>query len=162
MMALQAQVDSLMKSSAPINSLASTTVTSSIASIPSAPVLIASVPNPIASAAPSPIQSTAPNPVPRLVPNLITNAAANLNAALQAGLGQPSHGYSGLTMENLRANPYLASQAAALLANATQNVPPLHPASQNVAVGGSHAFANQQVSCVDQLYRATTINKQLN
>jgi len=92
-------------------------------------------------------------------PTVVQNAAANLNAALQAGLGRESQNPPGLTIGDLRSNPAIMSQAAALLANATQNVPPLNPLeglSQHQQLSSQN-----QVNSVDQLFRATTVNKQL-
>ena len=55
----------------------------------------------------------------------------------------------------------MMSQAAAVLARATQNVPPLNPLD-----GMGTSFRGQQtnqvvINSVDQLYKATTVNKQL-
>ena len=102
-----------------------------------------------------PTLSSAPMPQAS-APQVIASAAAHLNAALQSGLGQPNPGYSGLTMENLRSNQQIVSDAAAVLANITKNVPPLNPVL-------SHGISDSQnqVSSIDQLYRATTVNKQL-
>jgi hypothetical protein len=114
-------------------------------------------PNPISHPTPAPIFSTPPT----TAPSVVSSAAASLSAALQAGLGmQHNYGYSGLTMDNLRSNPGIASQAAAVLASATQGVPPLNPlAGMGAALG---TLRNDQViNSVDQLYLATTVNKQL-
>ena len=59
-------------------------------------------------------------------------------------------------MENLRSNPHLAAQAAAVLASATHDVPPLNPLD-----GLGRTLQSNQVNSVDQLYKATTVNKQL-
>ena len=59
-------------------------------------------------------------------------------------------------MENLRSNPHLAAQAAAVLAHATADVPPLNPLD-----GMGRSLQSNQVNSVDQLYKATTVNKQL-
>ena len=57
-------------------------------------------------------------------PNVVTSAAASLTSALQAGLGhQSNYGYGGLTIDQLRANPAIATEAAAVLDNATRQVP---------------------------------------
>ena len=60
-------------------------------------------------------------------PYLVQNAAASLNAALQAGLGRESQVTPGLTIEDLRAIPAVASQAPNVLSRATLDVPPLNP-----------------------------------
>ena len=77
------------------------------------------------------VTTTTSSPLPTFTtasaPQVVTNAAASLSASLQSGLGQNNGTYSGLTMEHLRANPQLVSQATAVLANATQHVPPLNP-----------------------------------
>ena len=96
-------------------------------------------------------------------PHVVASAAAGLSAALQAGLGHShNYGYTGLTMDQLRSDPVIASQAAAILSTATQNVPPLNP---NPLSGMGAALGNlrndQVISSVDQLYNATTVNKQL-
>ena len=62
-------------------------------------------------------------------PNVVTSAAASLTADLHTSLGQSNYGYSGLTIDQLRANPAIATEAAALLANATRDVPSLNPLS---------------------------------
>ena len=94
-------------------------------------------------------------------PQVVTNAAASLSASLQSGLGQNGT-FTGLTMEHLRANPLLVSQATAVLANATQHVPPLNP-SPLEGMGNTlrGVQSNQVINSVDQLYRVTTLNKQL-
>ena len=73
-----------------------------------------------------------PNPLvtltPVTAPHVLTRAAANLTADLQSGLGQiHNFGYSGLTIDSLRSNPGLVSQANQMLTATTQNVPPLNP-----------------------------------
>ena len=94
-------------------------------------------------------------------PHVVTSAAASLTASLQTGLGQ--NPYTGLTMEHLRSNPALVSQAAAILASATQQVPPLNPNPLDGMGASLRSLQNNQVviNSVDQLYRATTVNKQL-
>ena len=112
------------------------------------------------------VTTTTSSPLPTFTtasaPQVVTNAAASLSASLQSGLGQNNGTYSGLTMEHLRANPQLVSQATAVLANATQHVPPLNPSPLegmgNSLRGGQ---SNQVINSVDQLYRVTTLNKQL-
>jgi len=81
-------------------------------------------------AAPSlqPHQSPQVNRVPVTAPHVLSRAAASLAADLQSGLGQThNYGYSGLTIDSLRSNLELVSQANRLLAAATSNVPPLNP-----------------------------------
>ena len=94
-------------------------------------------------------------------PQVVTNAAASLSASLQSSLGQNGT-FTGLTMEHLRANPLLVSQATAVLANATQHVTPLNP-SPLEGMGNTlrGVQSNQVINSVDQLYRVTTLNKQL-
>ena len=97
-------------------------------------------------------------------PRMVADAAGSLNARLQASVASIGSGYTGLTMENLRSNPALFSQAASVLANATYNVPPLNPLqgmADTLAQGNTRGLHHSQVSNVDQLYRATTVNKQL-
>ena len=94
-------------------------------------------------------------------PRMVTSAAANLSAALQSGLGtQHNYGYSELTIDQLRQNPGLVQQAATVLGNATRNVPPLNQVGVAASLPGN-LQANRQVTSVDQLYQATTLNKQL-
>ena len=95
-------------------------------------------------------------------PQVVTSAAAQLSAAFQSGMGQQNQ-FTGLTMDHLRSNPVLMSQAAAVLAQATRDVPPLN---QNPLDGMGDSLRNLQqnqvvISSVDQLYKATTVNKQL-
>ena len=95
-------------------------------------------------------------------PQVITSAAAGFSASLQAGLGQNQGNlYTGLTMEHLRSDPELVSRAAAALANVTNQVPPLNPLEGVVNPARSGLLNNQVINSVDQLYRATTVNKQL-
>jgi len=93
-------------------------------------------------------------------PHLVTSAAASLGAALQAGLGhRDNYGYTGLSMTDLRQNTGISSEAANLLASATRDVHPLNPlAGMGQAIGVQR---DQVISSVDQLYQATTVNKQL-
>ena len=87
-------------------------------------------------------------------PQTVSNAAASLNAALQTGLGQArNHGFPGLTIGDLRANQFTAAQADSVLRETTSGVPALNP-----QLG---LMQHNQVTSVDQLYRATTVNKQL-
>ena len=97
-------------------------------------------------------------PTAASTPQVISSAAAHLNAALQSGLSSTNQDYQGITMGHLRSNPQLVSTANTVLANATQHVPPLNPLS---SIGQPLSLLQNQVSSVDQLYRATTINKQL-
>ena len=105
-------------------------------------------------------------------PNVMANAAANLSAALQGGLGHNSnYGYNGLTIEHLRSNPAVSAQGSAQLAAAIGNVPALNPAAglgqlpvvmnQVPGVLPQSSLNEQVISSVDQLFRATTMNKQL-
>ena len=94
-------------------------------------------------------------------PQMVIRAAESLAAAFQAGLGQ-NNAQTSLTMDQLRADPNLMQQAAAVLASATHNIPPLNSSPLD-GMGVARSLQNNQVviSNVDQLYRATTINKQL-
>ena len=139
---LQAQVLGLMNSQAvSTSSPSSTTVTATTTTAP-----ISSVVSPSNSA-----------------PRVIADAAAILNTNLQSSVAATGQGYTGLTMETLRSDPHLVSRANTMLANATRNVPPLNPlVGMGEALGHHHGgLQSSQVSTVDQLYRATTINKQL-
>ena len=66
-------------------------------------------------------------------------------------------------METLRSDPHLVSRANTMLANATRHVPPLNPLDgMGEALSHHHSgLQSSKASTVDQLYRATTINKQL-
>ena len=95
-------------------------------------------------------------------PQAVTSVAAGFSASLQAGLGQnQGNPYTGLTMEHLRSDPELVSRAAAALANVTNQVPPLNPLEGAVNPVRGGLLNNQVINSVDQLYRATTVNKQL-
>ena len=78
---------------------------------------------------------------------------------MQASLAN-SHGYSGLTMNHLRADPRISTEAAALLAQNTSDVAPLQ-ALQSLLQNHGNTQQFNQVNSVDQLYKATTVNKQL-
>ena len=78
--------------------------------------------------------------------------------------GQHNYGYTGLNMEQpgrTRASTW-SSQAVAngMLASSTFSVPPLNPIANPLAGMGASHGANQ-VTSLDQLYHATTVNKQL-
>ena len=141
MAALQTQVNSLIPTSSP-----------------SAPVL----PVPVTTTAPTvqSVQFTPPTfTSTTTVPNTVTSAAASLTAALQGGLGHlNNYGYTGLNMDQLRANPVIASQAAATLAAATHDVPPLNPLH---GMGAALGQTDQVINSVEQLFRATTVRKEL-
>ena len=116
---------------------------------------------------PNPTQATpsapAPPPPPSFstpvtAPHVVSSAAASLSSHLQSGL-QNNFGYTGLNMEQLRSNPAVVSEANRVLASATVGVPPLNPLTG--AALGMLGNGTNQVTSVDQLYRATTINKQL-
>ena len=112
----------------------------------------------ISNSAPIPIAAQGPQVTysAQSAPQTVSNAAANLNAALQAGLGRAqNHGFPGLTIGDLRANQFTAGQAEVILRESTQNVPALNPQL------GLGLMQQNQVTSVDQLYRATTVNKQL-
>ena len=112
-----------------------------------------SAPNPVLHPAPPQIFSVSTT----TAPTVVASAAAGLTAALQAGLGHTNnYGYTGLTMDQLRSDPAIVSQAAAMLSSATHNVPPLNP-----QYGLGTVQNDQVISSVDQLYAATTVNKQL-
>ena len=90
-------------------------------SSPPVPVL----PNPVTTTATTvqSVQFTPPIFTSTTAPNVVTSAAAGLTAALQGGLGHlNNYGYTGLTIDQLRANPGIASQAAAVLSAATRDV----------------------------------------
>lgn len=98
---------------------------------------------------------------PVTVPHVVATAAANLTAALQSGLGHHhNYGYGGLTMENLRSNPALVSQAADVLAAATQQVPPLNPL-QGMGQALGTLQNNQVINNVSDLYSATKVKREL-
>ena len=169
MQQLQSQVNNLMQghtASAATTTSAATVTTTAVTTTMTPQVPFTFNPQVIASSAPRNstlipgIPDTQVSHPSTSTPQVIANAAAHLNAALQSGLGQPGHGYNGLTMENLRSNQQIVSQAANILANATQSVPPLNPAAFLGATAATQN-CNNQVSSIDQLYRATTVNKQL-
>ena len=88
------------------------------------------------------------HPQPQTIPRSVSAAASNLAATLQACLAGES-GYGGLTMEHLRANPQVTSQASSVLANSLHDVTPLQ----------QNGFPRNQVNSIDQLNKATTVNK---
>ena len=107
---------------------------------------------------------TAPTPVScatsGTAPQLVQTADASFAGHLQSGLGHDHNsGYNGLTMEQLRPNPTVVSEANLVLAGITTAVPPL--SGMGAAMGNSGLQRTTQVNSVDQLYAATTVNKQL-
>ena len=107
---------------------------------------------------------TAPTPVScatsGTAPQLVQTADASFAGHLQSGLGHDHNsGYNGLTMEQLRRNPTVVSEANLVLAGITTAVPPL--SGMGAAMGNSGLQRTTQVNSVDQLYAATTVNKQL-
>ena len=145
---LQQQVSSILLNPAPVQTNP-------------APILFS---NPAPAISPNALPPVHPSPPifssTTAAPNLVTSAAASLTAALQAGLGhRDNYGYSGLTMDQLRSSNGITSDAANLLASATRDVHPLNPlAGMGQALGVQR---DQVISSVDQLYQATTVNKQL-
>ena len=125
----------------------------------SAPISSNSAPAATSSAVP-PAQPSQPTFSTTAAPNPVSSAAASLSAALQAGLGhRDNYGYSGLTMDQLRSNTGITTEAASMLASATRDVHPLNPlAGMGQALAGQR---DQVISSVDQLYQATTVSKQL-
>ena len=120
----------------------------------------ATAPQVVASAAPLTFS------IPATAPHVVASAAASLQAALQTGLGHHhNYGYNGLTMDNLRSNPGLVSQATDVLAAATQDVPPLNPHplhGMGQALGTLQANqVSQVISNVSDLYAATKIKREL-
>lgn len=114
-----------------------------------------SVPTP--SAPPLPTFTSA-----RTAPQVVASAAASLSSHLQSGLGHNHNfGYTGLTMDQLRNDAVVVSDANRLLAASTHNVPPLNPLSGMGQALGTLSGGHSQVNSVDQLYAATTVNKQL-
>ena len=110
---------------------------------------------------------SAPPPAPSFstpvtAPHVVASAAASLSSHLQSGL-QDNFGYSGLNIEQLRSNTAVVSEANRVLASSTAGVPPLnpHPLTGMGAALGMPGNGNNQVTSVDQLYRVTTVNKQL-
>jgi len=96
--------------------------------------------------------AAAPNPSYQAgVPQPISAAASSLAASLQACLGGGGPVYGGLTMDHLRANLLVTSQASSVLAATLQDVAPLQ----------QHGLSRNQVNSVDQLYKATTVDNQL-
>lgn len=99
---------------------------------------------------------------PPSIPHSVANAAANLAVHLQSGMAGAGPQFTGLTIDQLRSNPALAAQAADVLSAATREVPPLNQfAAINGPAAHHQAWGSQQVTSVDQLFRATTVNKQL-
>jgi len=144
---LQLQVSSMLQSGRPAASVSVPTTTTVVSS--------STMTTPAVTTA-----SVLPTFSTFTAPHAVTSAAATLSSALQSGLA-PQNNYTGLTMDHLRADPVMMSQAAAVLARATQNVPPLNPLD-----GMGTSFRAQQtnqvvINSVDQLYKATTVNKQL-
>ena len=144
---LQQQVTALTLDRAPASTTAPPSYPTAPPSYPAAP-----------SAPPPPTFST-----PATAPHLVSSAAASLSSHLQAGLGhQHNFGYQGITMNDLRSNQAMVTEANRVLANSTLNVPPLNPlAGMGVAIGNLNSSGQNQVTSVDQLYSATVINKQL-
>ena len=99
---------------------------------------------------------------PTSPPQVVASAAARMTAQLQSGLGHSHNmGYENLTMEQLRSNAAIVSEANRILANHTSTVPPLNPLSGMGQALGTLSGGNNSVSSVDALYQATTVNKQL-
>ena len=110
---------------------------------------------PTAPPAPTFTQSTSP-------PQVVASAAARMTAQLQSGLGHSHNmGYENLTIEQLRNNAVIMSEANRILASHTSQVPPLNPLSGMGQTLGTLTGGNNSVSSVDALYQATTVNKQL-
>ena len=100
-----------------------------------------------------------PNVENTATPPLISNAAASFEASLRNGHLQSNFGYNGLSMQDLRSNPEILRQANLALGGATGGIPALNPNPLAADVGRGRG--HQVLDTVDQLYRATTVNKQL-
>ena len=171
---LQRQVNSLLAptttASAPVHSAATTMpiFTSVVAtSTVSTTTLTSSTPstNPT-HLNPSFVTTHSVQPAPSFTtsitaPNVVANAAASLSSALQSGLGHThNYGYNGLTMEQLRGIPAINAAGNALLSSSTQNIAPLNPQIWG-QIQAQQQNSDQVISSVDQLFKATTVNKQL-
>ena len=156
---LQSQVSALSRST-PCSTPATTSFTASNATFTSRPLAttVSSMSVPVMSA-PTPVFTVPPQaPAPTLPPSSLASAAAALNSHLSSGLGyNHNFGYQPLTMEQLRRDDRITSEADRLLQQGVNNVPPLNP----LATGLGGAVAMNNVSTVDQLYAATMRNKQL-
>ena len=150
MQLLRDQVNGLMRTTSQALSVSTPlSVVTTVSTVSTTPSMVAAASVPQTQA---PIMSHSANSAP----STVANAAASLNAALQSGLGQErNHGFPGLTIGDLRANQFTTARADTVLREATMNVPALNPQL------GPSLFQQNQVTSVDQLYRATTINKQL-
>ena len=154
---------------APMPTLVTATTSSNTAPFMSVPAYYPSAPPAPPTSNPAYYQQPAPpgNPAQHLplqaghaplTPRELSHAAAALNSHLSTGLGFDHNlGYQQLTMEQLRRDPRVLTEADRLLQTGTQNVPPLNPLS---GMGAALGAANN-VSTVDQLYAATMRNKQL-
>ena len=122
-------------------------------------------PVPVDPQPPVPVAPAPPGPPGASIvsaPHIVSNAAATLNSHLNTGLGHNHNmGYHALTMDQLRSNPHLLSEANNLLNVNTQEVPPLNPLTGMGAALGAIGVRPNNVSTVDQLYAATMRNKQL-
>ena len=99
---------------------------------------------------------------PATAPHMVTSAATSLASQLQTGLGHHHNfGYQALTMDQLRSDQAVLAEANRLLANSNRNVPPLNPLAGMGEAMGTLRGGNSQVPSVDQLFAATTVNKQL-
>jgi hypothetical protein len=122
---VQVQVSSLLQRDQPAASVSTPTTATTVSS----------------SRMTTPAVATAPF-LPTFSTFSVTSAAASLSSALQSGMA-PLGNYTGLTMDHLRADPVMMSQAAAVLARATQNVPPLN---LNAGRHGGHAQGSAEQS----------------
>ena len=119
---------------------------------------------PVTTAPPAPVLNTASTAVTNTVtaPNVVSSAASALSAQLQSGLGhQHNLGYTSLTMDQLRADQDVLNRANRMLADSTRGVAPLNPLDGMGSALGTLGSRRNQVISVDELYAATTVNKQL-
>ena len=162
---MQEQINSLLSSSReqPVTGTSSTPVQTHGSATMSQPSVTFSLPTAPTRTTPStsrPQPTSFPQtsrfPLPSGTPSNIAQAAATLNAFLSSGSAANNFGFQGLNMDHLRKEPQCSAQAERILGDMTQNV---HPLSN--LLGRPPQTGNQSQVNVDQLLRATIVNKQV-
>ena len=95
--------------------------------------------------------------LPNTVPTTVVSAASNLSAALQSGFGQQHNGFSGFNPGSMGSGHGVGHQQQFDMANPLAGM----GASLGTLGLGRTNSNNQVINSVDQLYAATTVNKQL-
>ena len=98
---------------------------------------------------------------PTTLPSTVTSAAYNLSAALQSGLGQQNSGYGNFNPGSGHSSGLGHQQLSSMGLQPFDMANPLAGMGAALGTQGLGRTNSQVINSVDQLYAATTVNKQL-